>query len=76
MSPAIGGTYLIEMIINWFLIVSLLGGFIFLVLWLVNKLTTSGDSTNKQTPSGILKERYAKGELTKEQFAQIKKDLD
>jgi putative membrane protein len=54
----------------------LLGGFIFLVLWLVNKLTTSGDSTNKQTPIGILKERYAKGELTKEQFAQIKKDLD
>jgi putative membrane protein len=32
-------------------------------------------SSTKQTPLEIAKERYAKGEITKEQYDQIKKDL-
>lgn len=31
---------------------------------------------NPESPLDILKKRYAKGEITKEQFEQMKKDLE
>jgi putative membrane protein len=57
------------------------GGFIALVVWGITRLVRRGGccstttTTTKQSPIDIAKERYAKGEITKEQFEQIKKDL-
>ena len=55
------------------------GGLIALVVWSITRLVRRGGccsrSTTKQSPIDIVKERYAKGEITKEQFEQIKKDL-
>ncbi len=35
----------------------------------------SGKATPSETPLGILERRYARGEITKEEFDQMKQDL-
>ena len=51
------------------------GGLIALIVWGIMKLTRRGDATPKHDPLDVAKERYAKGEITREEFEQIKKDL-
>ena len=51
------------------------GGLIALVVWGVFRLTRRDEKTTRNTPLEIAKERYARGEITKEQFEQIKKDV-
>jgi putative membrane protein len=49
---------------------------IFLIVWAIRKSGRyTGMDTQNRTALDIAKERYAKGEITKEQFDQIKKDL-
>jgi len=56
-----------------------LGGIIALIVWGVKKVTEGKDSrsnsSRRSNPLDIAKERYAKGEITREEFDQIKKDL-
>jgi len=65
------------------------GTLIALIIWGVNRWgkrggsgggsnggsSGSGGNGSKQTPLDIARERYARGEITREQFEQIKKDL-
>ena len=55
------------------------GGIIALIVWGIKKLTERGGSgsgtSEKRSPLDIAKERYARGEIAKEEFEQIKKDL-
>ena len=51
------------------------GGIIALVIWGVGRLTKHNNQALKNTPLDIAKERYARGEISKEQFEQIRKDL-
>ena len=55
------------------------GVIIALVVWGIKKLTGQGDpgsgTTPKRDPLDIAKDRYARGEIPKEEFEQIKKDL-
>ncbi len=60
------------MIIVWIVIIGL-------IVWGVIALTRRGNSRSEsgsnRTPIDIARERYAKGEITREQFEQLKKDL-
>jgi putative membrane protein len=73
-SPLGFGFHLVGTILSilfWALVIG--GG-----VWLVTKAVrpnTSGNASPTQTPLDILKLRYAKGEVTKEQFEQMKQDL-
>jgi len=62
---AFGGLW---MVVFW-------GGLIALIVWGIMKLVRQNGSASKQNPLELAKERYARGEITREQFEQIKKDL-
>ncbi len=49
------------------------GAFIWLIVWLVSKNREPGQT--EKTPQQIAKKRYAKGELTKKEYGEMKKEL-
>jgi len=73
-SPLGFGFHLVGILLSvlfWALVIG--GG-----VWLIVKLARGGSfapSVPAQAPLDILKMRYAKGEITKEQFQQMKQDL-
>ena len=69
-----GPMSVIAWIINLLIMVFLLAGFVALCIWFFTRLTRN-DSSKRQTPIEIASERYARGEINKEQFEQIRKDL-
>lgn len=56
----------------------LLGGIALVVVSLArnSRMSQSFGNPNQESPLDILKARYARGEITKEQYAGIKKDLE
>jgi len=49
------------------------------VIWAVMQFTNRNKNSNqisKQSPLDILKNRYAKGEISKEEFDRMRKDLE
>jgi len=59
---------------GWWMVV-FWGELIALIVWGITKLTGRGDATPKCDPLDVVKERYAKGKISREEFEQIKKDL-
>ena len=55
------------------------GAIIVLVVWGIKKIVGRGGSgsgaAGQPTPLDIARDRYAKGDITREQFEQMKKDL-
>jgi len=71
-----GGFGAIGMFIGFIFFAAIITGVVFLIVWLVKR---SGSNVSEKAGTHsleILKERYAKGELTKEQYENIRKDLN
>jgi putative membrane protein len=59
----------------WILWIVIIGLIVWGVIALVRRSGSTTDTGSKQTPLDIAKERYARGEITREEFERIKKDL-
>jgi putative membrane protein len=58
------------------LLVLLIAGVVALVYFLTRQAgQTNKDSLQQETPLETLKKRYARGEISQEQFEQMKKDM-
>lgn len=60
---------------GWIFMVLFWGLIIWLIIWLINQNKHSENHYERKTPQEILKERYAKGEITKKEYEEMKKDL-
>jgi putative membrane protein len=64
---------------GWIMMALFWGAVIWLIVWLVNQNRHPNNHVDNQserrTPQEILKERYAKGEISKKEFDEMKKDL-
>ncbi len=63
------------MVIGWIVMLLIWVGIAVLAILAFRWFLRRNEANEKQTPLEIAQERYAKGEITKEQFEQIKKDL-
>lgn len=70
-----GIAMLLAMILFWILIIAALA---YSVSWLARRDSSRDDRSldTHQQPIDILRERYARGEISKEEFDEIKKDLE
>lgn len=59
---------------GWLIGLIILGIIIWLVVKVINQSNTSSSSHNKSALD-ILKERYARGEINKEEFEEMKRNL-
>ncbi len=63
----------IFMIVFWALVIV---GLVFLIRWLAVSTKSSGQgNSGSETALDVLKKRYARGEINKEEFEEKKKDL-
>ena len=72
-----GGMGWIGMVLGFIFFILVVIGIIFLIVWLVKRSNNPGvESRTDGKALEVLKERYAKGEITKDQFDIMKKDLN
>lgn len=60
---------------GWIFMMLFWAAVIWLIVWLVNQNKNPEKGHSEKTASEILKERYAKGELTKKAYDEMKKEL-
>jgi putative membrane protein len=64
------------MIFGFLFFVAIVGLVIWAVVTLTRRGTLSSGGGDRRMPLDIAKERYARGEITRDEFERIKKDLE
>lgn len=82
---SVGGFGLIGMVFNLVIAVGLILGLVLLIAWLWRRLASGGqmlavakrptEAETAVSPTGLLQARYARGEVTREQYQQTLADL-
>ncbi len=63
-------------LIGWLFNLLVIVGVVVLIVWAVQRFSApGGGSSNTQSPREILQARYARGEITREQYQEMMKDL-
>jgi putative membrane protein len=73
--PGMMGFGSFGMIFGFIFFIAVIVGIVFLIVWLVKRFGNATTDKTSYRSTDILKERYAKGEITKEQFDNMAKDL-
>ena len=80
MMNGFGGMGLFGGLIGLIFNVAIIIGIVILVVWAVRRFTSGTANWNQtpggQTPREILQARYARGEITRDQYQQILQDLN
>ncbi len=63
----------IVMLVFWLLV---LAGLVLVVLWFVRQIRPGEAAAGRSRALAILQERYARGEITREQYEQVRRDLE
>ena len=66
------GIWMLFGMVFWILVIV---GIVLLVVWVVHKAVGGGASGIEGSAVEILKKRYARGEISKEEFEEKKRDL-
>jgi putative membrane protein len=66
------GISMLFMLLLWIIAIV---GIVFLVRWVLDQTTTRQRETPEDSALDILKKRYARGEINKEEYEEKKKDL-
>ena len=70
-----GGMGLVGGWIGLILNLAIVIGIVVLIVWAVKRFTSANFSSGTQTPREILQLRYARGEITRDQYQQMLSDL-
>lgn len=78
-----GGLGILGWILNMVITIGVIVGIVLLVIWAVRRLSASSQgqgftsyrTPGEQTPREILQARYARGEITREEYHQALADL-
>jgi putative membrane protein len=71
-----GGLGIIGMVLGFIFLAIIVTGIIILIIWIVKRTSSSGiEKDSSSNTLEILKQRYARGEITKREFDDIRKDI-
>ena len=63
------------MVFGWLWFLIFVAAVTALVVWVVRRLAGKEERARKPSPLDMAKERYARGEISREEFEQIKRDV-